>query len=64
MKKNGTGKCNSERGTRDKCRKNGKTKCKLKRGQKLQMEEKWKEQMQLGRANLTNEKYMEETNAS
>jgi hypothetical protein len=36
----------------------------VEKGQKLQMEEKWKEQMQFGRANLTNEKYMEKTNAS
>jgi hypothetical protein len=39
-------------------------KMQVEKGQKLQMEEKWKEQMQFGRANLTNEKYMEKTNAS
>ena len=48
---NGIGKCKSERGTHDNCRQMGKQNASWKEP-KLQMEEKYKEQMQLGKGHI------------
>jgi len=63
-KKHGIGKCKSERGTHDNCRKNGKAKCKLKRDKNCKWRKHRKSKCNLERGALTNEEYMEGTNAS
>ena len=50
--------------THDNCRKNGKAKCKLKRGKNCKWRKNRKSKCNLEGAHLTNEEYMEGTNAS